>query len=179
MLCGSSPMEALWRVDGGESGSRQRRARRTGAGLARRQSRGTICAAVPAYSPSLRGGQRGMQCSSGSMKTLCGADDGRKRQPPASVTAHRRRPALLQSEGAVLAAIPACSPSPRGGQRGTRCGSSPHRDHAEGWRWGAAGDGPGAPARAPAAAVRGRNPRCDPGVQSEPAGGTAKDAERQ
>ena len=65
-----------------------------------------------------------MQCCSSSMKILGGADDGGKRQPPALVTTHRRRPALLQSEGAVLAASPACSPSPRGGQPGMQGGSS-------------------------------------------------------
>ena len=66
-----------------------------------------------------------MQSDSSSMKTLSGADDGGKRQPPATVTAHRRGPALRQSEGVILAAIPACSPSPRGGQPGMICGGSP------------------------------------------------------
>ena len=117
-----APSETMRKVSGGEPPATVPAHRR---GPPLRQSEGAILAAILACSPSPRGGQRGMQSDSSSPKTLCGADDGGERQPPATVTAPRRGPALRQSEGVILAAIPACSPSPRGGQPGMICGGSP------------------------------------------------------
>ena len=122
MRCGRSPTETPRKVGGGESGSRRRRARRTGAGP---------------------------RCGSPRALSLL-----RSRR---AVRAHGE-----DSQGCYAAVAPR---RPFGGLTVGKAA--------------AAGDGPGAPARARAAAVRGRSPCGDPCVQSEPTGRAARDAERQ